>query len=107
MVNIENLESVKSTVQSNFKICLIINIESFHNKEISQIFYKSVQLVYKLKDHHNDFPDFSRLSIKSILRKLETTKMYIREKLDSESSLHCIQISIFTVIILSQIFSCP
>ena len=54
----ENLESVKSTVESNFKMCLIINIESFHDKEILQIFDKSLQLVCKLKNRHNDFPYF-------------------------------------------------
>ena len=56
--NMENLESVKNTVESNFKTCLIINIESFHDKEILQIFDKSLQLVCKLINYHNDFPDF-------------------------------------------------
>ena len=56
--NMENLESIKRTVESNFKMCLIINTESFHDMEILQIFYKFLQLVCKLKNLHNDFPDF-------------------------------------------------
>ena len=58
MENIENLESVKSFAETNFKICLIINTQGFHDKEYLQIFYKSLQFVYNLKNQHNDFPYF-------------------------------------------------
>ena len=54
----ENLESVKSIAKSNFKMVLIGNIQGFYDEEILRIFYKSIQLVCKLKNHHNNFPDF-------------------------------------------------
>ena len=44
--NTENLESVKSIAESNFKIRLIINIQSFHDKEILQIFHRSDSSLY-------------------------------------------------------------
>ena len=39
--NMENLESIKSITESNFKMCLIINIRSFDVKGVSQIFCRS------------------------------------------------------------------
>ena len=39
--NMENLESVKIIAKSNFKVRLKGNIQSFHHKEILQIFYRS------------------------------------------------------------------
>ena len=49
MENIESRESVKSLAESNFKMCLIINrsIEGFYDKDILQIFSRSLQLVCK------------------------------------------------------------
>ena len=58
MENIENLKSVKSIAETYFKICLIVNGHSFHDKEHLQIFYKSLQFVCKLEIQHNDFPYF-------------------------------------------------
>ena len=49
MENIENVESVKRIVKSNLKMYLIGNIKGSHEKEILQIFYKSLQFVCKLK----------------------------------------------------------
>ena len=45
----ENIESVKSRIPSNSHKCLIGNLDGFHDKENSQILYKSLQFVYKLK----------------------------------------------------------
>ena len=56
MENIENLESVTSNAESNFKKCLTENIQSFHDKEILQTFYRSLQFVLKLKYQSTDFP---------------------------------------------------
>ena len=58
MENIENLESVKSIAETNFKMCLIINYQGFHDKAILQMLYKSLQYVNKLKIQHTDFPYF-------------------------------------------------
>ena len=58
MENIENLECVKSIAETNFKTCLIINTQGFHHKEFSQIFYRSLQFVCKLKNQPTDFPYF-------------------------------------------------
>ena len=44
-------------------MCLIINIQSFHDKEILQIFYRSLQLVCKLKNHHNDFSNVPQIQL--------------------------------------------
>ena len=66
MENMENLESVKSIAESNFKMCLIEHIQGFHYKKISQIFYRSLQRVCKsgfpiiefmesLKSQYDDF----------------------------------------------------
>ena len=54
----ENLESVKSVTESNFKMCLVGNIQGFPGEKILQIFYRSLQFFCKLKNHDNDFPDF-------------------------------------------------
>ena len=56
MENMENLESVNSVAETNFKICLMINTQSFRDKEFLQIFYKSLQFACKLKNHQKDFP---------------------------------------------------
>ena len=58
--DIENVESVKTTAETIFKICLIINIESFHDKEIYilHIFNRCLHGVCKLKNQHTDFPYF-------------------------------------------------
>ena len=58
MGNIENLESVKSIAETNFKICFVIIAKNVRDKEYLQIIYKSVQFVSKLKNQHNDFPYF-------------------------------------------------
>ena len=42
--NIETLESVKSMAETNFKMCLIITIQGFHDKVILQIFCRYLQL---------------------------------------------------------------
>ena len=55
MENIENRESVRITTESNFKMFLIGSIQGFHDKEILQIFSRSV------KNHHIKFQYFSIL----------------------------------------------
>ena len=47
MENIENLESVKSIAETNFKICLMINAQLFHDRvltDILRIFIVSLQV---------------------------------------------------------------
>ena len=56
MENIEALDSVKNIAESNFQMCLIGSIPGFHDKDILQIFYRSLQFVCKLKYQHTDFP---------------------------------------------------
>ena len=58
MENMENLKSVKSIAESKLKMSLIRNTQSLHNKDMLQTFYKSLQLVCKLKIKDNDFPYF-------------------------------------------------
>ena len=54
----DNLESVKSTAESNLKMRSIANVLSSHAKEILQKMYKSLLFVSKLKNEQNDFPYF-------------------------------------------------
>ena len=58
---VENMESVKSIAESNFKMCLTRNIQGVNDKDILPIFYRSLQLVCKFKNYHTDFPDFPDL----------------------------------------------
>ena len=54
----EALESVKIITESNFKMFWSEIFKAFHDKEILQILDKSLGFVFKVKNHHNDFPDF-------------------------------------------------
>ena len=56
MENVKNLESVKTTAETNFKVCLTKNI--FHDKEFLHMFCRSLQFVCKLKNQLTDFPYF-------------------------------------------------
>ena len=49
MENIENLESVKSMAKPNFKMCLVINIQGFNDKDVVQILYRSKHFVLSWK----------------------------------------------------------
>ena len=42
--NMENLESVKSIVKSNFKMCLILNIQGFNLQKFCKIFTDRLQV---------------------------------------------------------------
>ena len=52
MENIEILENVKSIAETDFKMYFVINTQG---KEFLQIFYRSLQLVFNLKNQHTDF----------------------------------------------------
>ena len=52
-------------------MALIIVIQGFHDKEFLQIFYRSLQVVCKLINHHNGFPDFQNFPSNSVMGKLD------------------------------------
>ena len=49
MENMENPESVKSIAETKLKMYLIINTQSYRDKEFLQIFLKSLQFACKFK----------------------------------------------------------
>ena len=62
MENMENLESVKSMAETNFQMCFMINTKGLYDMEFLQIHCRSLQLVCKLKNQHNDFHTFHKLN---------------------------------------------
>ena len=62
--NMANLESIKSAAESNFKMCLIINIQDFYDKDILSIFTVCLRVEKSLFL-------FPRFSIYSIMGKFD------------------------------------
>ena len=75
----ENLESVKSIAESNFKMCLIGNIQGFHFKGILQIFYRSLQFFLKVTKSSYLFSRDSRLYYKLNYEKLELNELWLTQ----------------------------
>ena len=55
-MSLENLESVKTTPETNFIIFLMRNIEEFCDTEILHMLNRTLQLLCKLRNQQIDFP---------------------------------------------------